>query len=253
MDLRPRQRQSFSGFTKSEVQRMEHLLNEFKEQCLEKEFCKKLARLLNRSSGRAGKPAVNWNEVRSWFQKNQQNGLSKESSCNEAKETPVVTEALARNKKIGNPKMAEGEKNEDLSMLEFEAKSLKDGAWYDVDTFLSHRFLSSGDIEVHVRYVGFGAEEDEWINIRDSVRVRSVALEHSECRKVKVGDLVVCFQERQDQARYYDARVIEVQKRWHDVRGCRCLFLIRYDHDNSEEKVRLRRLCCRPDILAKSE
>lgn len=48
--------------------------------------------------------------------------------------------------------------------------------------------------EVHVRYVGFGAEEDEWVNARDSVRVRSVALEHSDCQKVKVGDLVVCFQ-----------------------------------------------------------
>ncbi|KAL0330381.1 UNVERIFIED_CONTAM: Casein kinase-like protein HD16 [Sesamum radiatum] len=79
-----------------------------------------------------------------------------------------------------------GEKGEDLSRLEFEARSSKDGAWYDVDTFLSHRFLSSGEIE------------------------------------------------RQDQARYYDAHVIEIQRRWHDIRGCRCLFLIRYDHDNTE-------------------
>ncbi|KAI3468183.1 hypothetical protein Pfo_024846 [Paulownia fortunei] len=253
MDLRPRQREPFSGFTKAEVQKMEQLLNEFKEQSLEEEFCKKLARVFNRSSGRAGKPVVKWTEIESWFQKNQQEGLFKETSFDGAKKLPVVPEALTQNKATGNPKIPEGEKDEDLSRLEFEARSLKDGAWYDVDTFLSHRLLSSGEIEVRVRYVGFGAEEDEWVNVRDSVRVRSVALEHSECHKVKVGDLVVCFQERQDQARYYDAHVIEIQRRWHDIRGCRCLFLIRYDHDNAEERVRLRRLCCRPNMLAKLE
>ncbi|KAL0297255.1 UNVERIFIED_CONTAM: protein SAWADEE HOMEODOMAIN2 [Sesamum radiatum] len=117
---------------------------------------------------------------------------------------------------------------------------------YDVDTFLSHRFLRSGDIEVYVRYVGFGAEEDEWVNVRNDVRERSVAFEHSECQKVKAGDLVVCFQERHDLARYYDAHVIDIQRRLHDIRGCRCLFLIRYDHDNTQERVPLRRLCCRP-------
>ncbi|XP_011081760.1 protein SAWADEE HOMEODOMAIN HOMOLOG 1 isoform X1 [Sesamum indicum] len=251
MDLRPRQRQTFTGFTITEVQRMEHLLNEFKEKSLEDEFCKKLARVFNRSSGRAGKPVVKWTEIQSWFEKNQQEGLFKETSVDAAKKSPVAPEAPTQSKATGNPRMPEGEKGEDLSRLEFEARSSKDGAWYDVDTFLSHRFLSTGEIEVRVRYVGFGAEEDEWVNIRDSVRERSVALEHSECRKVKVGDLVVCFQERQDQARYYDAHVIEIQRRWHDIRGCRCLFLIRYDHDNTEEKVRLRRLCCRPNIIAK--
>ncbi|PIN24701.1 hypothetical protein CDL12_02557 [Handroanthus impetiginosus] len=252
MDLRPRQRQTFSGFTKAEVRKMEQLLNELKEQSLEEELCKKLARVFNRSSGRAGKPVVKWTEIQSWFQKNQQ-GLIKETSPDAAKKSPVVTEALTQNKATGDLNMPNGGKTEDLSRLEFEARSSKDGAWYDVDTFLSHRFLSSGETEVCVRYVGFGTEEDEWVNARDSVRERSVAMDHSECHKVKVGDLVVCFQERQDQARYYDAHVIEIQRRWHDIRGCRCLFLIRYGHDNTEERVRLRRLCCRPDNLAKPE
>ncbi|KAL3617796.1 hypothetical protein CASFOL_038117 [Castilleja foliolosa] len=62
MDLRPRARQLFSGFMKAEVQKMEHLLNELKEKSLEDEFCKKLARVFNRSSGRAGKPVVKWAE-----------------------------------------------------------------------------------------------------------------------------------------------------------------------------------------------
>ncbi|KAL3650787.1 hypothetical protein CASFOL_007190 [Castilleja foliolosa] len=249
MDLRPRARQPFSGFMKAEVQKMEHLLNELKEKSLEDEFCKKLARVFNRSSGRAGKPVVKWAEIQSWFQKNQ--GLCMESSINAANTSSVVPETLAQNKETENPKMIEGLKDEDLPKLEFEARSVKDGAWYDVDTFLSHRSLDSGDIEVRVRYVGFGPEEDEWVNARESVRVRSVALEPSECQKVDVGDLVVCFQESQDQARYYDAHVVEVQRRWHDIRGCRCLFLIRYVHDNAEERVRLRRLCCRPTLLEK--
>ena len=48
--------------------------------------------------------------------------------------------------------------------------------------------------EVCVRFVGFGAEEDEWVNVKKAVRQRSIPLEHSECHKVKVGDLVLCFQ-----------------------------------------------------------
>ncbi|CAL5359175.1 unnamed protein product [Camellia sinensis] len=129
-----------------------------------------------------------------------------------------------------------GDKVPDLSELEFEARSSKDGAWYDVDMFLNHRFLSSGEAEVHVRFIGFGSEEDEWVNVKKAIRERSLPLEHSECGKLKVGDLVLCFQERRDQARYYDAHVVEIQRRMHDIRGCRCLFLIRYDHDNTEAR-----------------
>lgn len=48
--------------------------------------------------------------------------------------------------------------------------------------------------EVRVRFVGFGAEEDEWINVRNAVRERSVPLENTECCNLKVGDPVLCFQ-----------------------------------------------------------
>ncbi|XP_058223621.1 uncharacterized protein LOC131333220 isoform X5 [Rhododendron vialii] len=88
--------------------------------------------------------------------------------------------------------------------------------------------------EVRLRFIGFGSEEDEWINVKNAIRVRSLPLEHSECGKVKVGDQVLCFQERRDQAIYYDVHIVEIQRRVHDIRGCRCLFLIRYDHDNTE-------------------
>ncbi|KAK9273270.1 hypothetical protein L1049_018077 [Liquidambar formosana] len=245
--LRPRDREVFTGFTKAEIEKMEKLLNGSGEPLLNKEFCQKLTKSFNRSKDRAGKPVIKWTEVQSWFQERQLDCPSKvTSSPNASKKMSILPKVRPSNKAHEGPQMKKGEKVADLSELEFEARSSKDGAWYDVDMFLTHRFLTSGEPEVRVRFVGFGAEEDEWVNVKKAVRERSVPLEHSECQKIKVGDIVLCFQERRDQAIYYDAHVLEIQRRLHDIRGCRCLFLIRYDHDNSEERVRSRRLCCRP-------
>lgn len=47
--------------------------------------------------------------------------------------------------------------------------------------------------EARVRYHGFGKEEDEWVNVKDGVRERSIPLEASECHKLKEGHLVLCF------------------------------------------------------------
>ncbi|MCE5166633.1 hypothetical protein HAX54_022940, partial [Datura stramonium] len=88
--------------------------------------------------------------------------------------------------------------------------------------------------EFLVRFVGFGSGEDEWVNIRKAVRERSIALEDSECNKVKVGDPILCFQEGKNQSKYLEAYVIEIQKKLHDIRGCRCLFVIRYTRDDTE-------------------
>ncbi|KAF6168919.1 hypothetical protein GIB67_038416 [Kingdonia uniflora] len=101
--------------------------------------------------------------------------------------------------------------------------------------------------EVRVRFAGFGAEEDEWVNVRKNVRQRSLPCEASECVAVLPGDLILCFQEGRDQALYFDAHVIDSQRRRHDVRGCRCRFLVKYDHDESEEIVPLRKVCRRPE------
>ncbi|BBG95301.1 Protein SAWADEE HOMEODOMAIN HOMOLOG 1 [Prunus dulcis] len=157
-----------------------------------------------RSAGRAGKPIVKWTE-------------------NRAQELPNVSEQGIRpsNKALGSSGIPKEENTGNISELEFEARSSKDGAWYDVESFLAHRSLSSGETEVRVRFVGFGAEEDEWVNVKRAVRERSVPLEHSECQNLKVGDLVLCFQERRDQAIYYDAHIIEIQRKMHDIRGCR--------------------------------
>lgn len=48
--------------------------------------------------------------------------------------------------------------------------------------------------EVLVRFVGFGPEDDEWVNIRKHVRQRSLPCESSECVAVLPGDLILCFQ-----------------------------------------------------------
>ncbi|KAG2306135.1 hypothetical protein Bca52824_025883 [Brassica carinata] len=135
----------------------------------------------------------------------------------------------------------------DNSYLEFEAKSARDGAWYDVQNFLAHRNLETGDPEVQVRFAGFEVEEVEWINVKRHVRQRSLPCEASECVAVLAGDLVLCFQEGKDQALYFDAKVLDAQRRRHDVRGCRCRFLVRYNHDQSEEIVPLRKICRRPE------
>ncbi|CAA2938700.1 SAWADEE HOMEODOMAIN HOMOLOG 2 isoform X1 [Olea europaea subsp. europaea] len=140
-----------------------------------------------------------------------------------------------------------GKNASDSSQMEFEAKSARDGAWYDVATFLSHRSLETSDLEVLVRFSGFGPEEDEWVNVLKNVRQRSLPCESSECAAVLQGDLILCFQEGKEQALYFDARVLDAQRRRHDVRGCRCRFLVRYEHDQSEEIVPLRKICRRPE------
>lgn len=47
--------------------------------------------------------------------------------------------------------------------------------------------------DARVRYAGFGKDEDEWVNVARGVRDRSIPLESSECYRVKVGDLVLCY------------------------------------------------------------
>ncbi|XP_058180900.1 protein SAWADEE HOMEODOMAIN HOMOLOG 1-like [Rhododendron vialii] len=133
-----------------------------------------------------------------------------------------------------------------LSDLVFEAKSSKDGAWYDVASFLNHRFLHTGELEVRVRFAEFRKEDDEWVNVERGVRERSIPLEPSECDRVNVGDLVLCFRETDEEAIYCDAHIVSIQRRLHDIRGCRCFFVVRYDDDEVEEKVQLTTLCSRP-------
>ncbi|XP_074345813.1 protein SAWADEE HOMEODOMAIN HOMOLOG 1-like [Apium graveolens] len=239
--LRHRHRQVFSGFTKSEIERMEKLLKESGEETMDIAFCKKLTRSFNSSKGRAGKPALKWTEVQNWFLNPQVASPPKENSVGGSNKSLDI---LPVDKPNESTPTSEGEKDSNSSKLEFEAKSLKDGAWYDVDEFKDCRSNSiSGEMEALVRFIGFGSDEDEWVNVKECVRERSLGLEHSECHTLKVGDLVLCFQERRDLAKYYDAHIIDIKRKLHDIRGCRCTFSVRYDHNNVEEKIGLSRLC----------
>ncbi|XP_050157681.1 protein SAWADEE HOMEODOMAIN HOMOLOG 1-like [Malus sylvestris] len=141
-------------------------MRELGEQVLEREFCQSTAKSFNRSAARAGKPIVKWTELQSWFE-------------NRVKESPNICRNYPSNKAHKSSEIPKEEKIPDVSELEFEARSSKDGAWYDVEKFLAHRFLRTGETEVRVRFVGFGAEEDEWVNVKKAVRERSVPVEHS--------------------------------------------------------------------------
>ncbi|TQD91148.1 hypothetical protein C1H46_023267 [Malus baccata] len=166
----------------AETETIDKLMRELGEQVLEREFCQSTAKSFNRSAARAGKPIVKWTELQSWFE-------------NRVKESPNICRNYPSNK---------AHKSSEIPKVASHK--------YDVEKFLAHRFLSTGETEVRVRFVGFGAKEDEWVNVKKAVRERSVPLEHSECRTLKVGDHVLCILERRDEAIYYDSHIYRFPK-----------------------------------------
>ncbi|KAM1247173.1 hypothetical protein TB2_043300 [Malus domestica] len=218
-------------------------MRELGEQVLEREFCQSTAKSFNRSAARAGKPIVKWTELQSWFE-------------NRVKESPNICRNYPSNKAHKSSEIPKEEKIPDVSELEFEARSSKDGAWYDVEKFLAHRFLRTGETEVRVRFVGFRTEEDEWVNVKKAVRERSVPLEHSECRTLKVGDHVLCILERRDEAIYYDSHIYRYPKENARYKGppvssqsvSSYLTVDLMMFNVLQERVRLRRLCRRPKL-----
>ncbi|GAB2277993.1 hypothetical protein Dimus_012693 [Dionaea muscipula] len=238
-------------FTHMEVAQMDAILQEHKNQVPAKEIIESLADKFSKSTERAGKIAVQWKQVWNWFQ-NRRYALRAKmvKSPGKLTVTPMPRDDVTSVRTV-TPQpvlVTSGGKNApENSQMEFEAKSVRDGAWYDVQGFLSHRYLETGDTEVLVRFAGFGSEEDEWINVCKHVRQRSLPCESTECVVVIPGDLILCFQEGKEQALYFDAHVLDAQRRRHDARGCRCRFLVRYDHDLSEEIVPLRKVCRRPE------
>ncbi|KAI4388278.1 hypothetical protein MLD38_000620 [Melastoma candidum] len=245
-------------FNLPEVTEMEAILKDNHNSMPPREVIVGLAEKFSQSAERKGKFVVQWKQVWNWFQNKRYANRTKASArvptkltvspmiMNETTPVRDVPQSMAipMSTPVPTPP-ARGAS--DAPQVEFEAKSARDGAWYDVSTFLSHRNLDTEDPEVLVRFSGFGVEEDEWVNIRKHVRQRSLPCEASECVAVLPGDLILCFQEGKEQALYFDAHVLDAQRRRHDVRGCRCRFLVRYDHDESEEIVPLRKVCRRPE------
>ncbi|KAF8024125.1 hypothetical protein BT93_F1354 [Corymbia citriodora subsp. variegata] len=242
-------------FAPSEVTEMEAILQQHNNTMPAREVLVALAEKFSNAPERKGL-AVQMKQVWNWFQNKRYSIRAKTSKVpGKLNVSPFTRDDSIPVRNVMQPMAAPvsapipaptGRAASD-NVMEFEAKSARDGAWYDVSTFLAHRNLETGDPEVLVRFSGFGAEEDEWVNIRKHVRMRSLPCEASECVAVLPGDLILCFQEGKDQALYFDAHVLDAQRRRHDVRGCRCRFLVRYDHDESEEIVPLRKVCRRPE------
>ncbi|XP_058747385.1 protein SAWADEE HOMEODOMAIN HOMOLOG 2-like isoform X2 [Vicia villosa] len=246
-------------FTQPEVTEMEAILSEHNNAMPARDVLQALADKFSESPDRKGKITVQNKQVWNWFQ-NKRYAIRAKTSKTPAKLniTPMPRVDLAPGRIMAQPTASPipapsasvqgtAKLAPENSVMEFEAKSGRDGAWYDVANFLSYRHLESSDPEVLVRFSGFGSDEDEWINVRKNVRPRSLPCESSECVAVLAGDLILCFQEGKEQALYFDAHVLDAQRRRHDVRGCRCRFLVRYDHDQSEEIVTLRKVCRRPE------
>ncbi|KAJ0964446.1 hypothetical protein J5N97_029568 [Dioscorea zingiberensis] len=236
-------------FTHNEVVEMEKCLQEANNLLPPREIICALAEKFSASADRAGKIVVQPKQVWNWFQNRRYARRARSSKAPEkliVSTMPRDDSLMFRNvaPSISTPSV---KISSDCVQVEFEAKSARDGAWYDVSAFISHRLFETGDPEVRVRFAGFGAEEDEWINVLKCVRQRSLPCEASECAVVIPGDLILCFQEGKEQALYFDAHVLDAQRRRHDSRGCRCRFLVRYDHDQSEEIVPLRKVCRRPE------
>ncbi|RCV11404.1 hypothetical protein SETIT_2G183000v2 [Setaria italica] len=265
------ERRSSVRFSPSEIAKMEKLVADIKEQVLDDKFCQKLAEEFNRSAGRAGSKALQATQVQGWFLKKfpvsatkptcvptvsqEKTAASevnvsvseKKSAASEEKPFPLDTSISNNEDEVSAVFPLETrDKIPELEELEFEAKSAKDSAWYDIAIFLAHRRNRAGEVEVRVRFEGFGADEDEWVNVKKCIRQRSIPVEASQCKSIVEGDLVLCFREGNDEALHFDAHVLEVQRKQHDIRGCRCVFLVEYDHDRSQERVSLKRLSRRP-------
>ncbi|RDX81197.1 Protein SAWADEE HOMEODOMAIN-like 1, partial [Mucuna pruriens] len=249
---------SFPKLSSGEILELERIYEDMGENPLDRKLCQEIAKRFSSSSNGASKTSLSWQQVvkflrplgtlvQQWFKNRQGVSLEKDSSSHDLLK---LSADLSDSPLLGNgdksSSNSEGKQIADLSELAFEARSTKDVAWHDVAMFLNYRVLSTGELEVRVRYAGFSKEQDEWMNVKLGVRERSVPLESSECHKVKDGDLVLCFLEREDYALYCDARVVKIQRRIHDPTECTCTFIVRFIHDNTEEGVSWNRLCCRP-------
>ncbi|KAK2352935.1 protein SAWADEE HOMEODOMAIN [Trifolium repens] len=229
-----------------EILELERIYNDVGEKSLDHNFCKDIATTFSSSSNSVSKNSLSWEQVQQWFQNKHRESKGQFASSPEGLSLFVDLSDKSSKKGHKSSPKPKGIQAADLSEMAFEAISIKDSAWHDVAMFLNYRVLCTGELEVRVRYHGFSKDEDEWINVKDGVRQRSIPLEASECHKVKEGHLVLCFLEKSDYALYCDARVLKIERRVHDSKECSCIFTVRFYHDKSEEEVRWDGICCRP-------
>ncbi|KAI3802711.1 hypothetical protein L1987_30852 [Smallanthus sonchifolius] len=250
-----------SEFTLAEVLEMEHLYRKRGKEVKQQEFCEELAGKFSGSAIRNGKSIIAWDQVHTWFLDRQLFSAVKSKS-------PVVGLDVVKNKLAAlnssptalknlialskahaaaeKPKKPKAQRVEETADLIFEAMLAKDCAWFDVVAFLNFRIMYTGELEVRVTFSGFSHDQDEWVNIRNAIRERSIPLEASECHKVKVGDLLLCYRANEDHALYSDAHVLRVERQLHDKDNCTCIFVVRFEYDNAEMGLNCSEICCRP-------
>lgn len=250
--------ENVSEFTIAEVLEMENLYKKRGNTLQQQELCEELATKFSHSANRNGKSTVSWEQVHSWFLDRQLFSEVKSKSSIDAvtKKLPIINSSpnplknlVALSKawaEAENPKKPKAQRVAELSDLIFEAMSSKDCAWFDVAQFLNFRIMYTGELEVRVRFSGFSHDQDEWVNVRKQLRERSIPLEASECDKVKVGDLVLCYRANEDHALYSDAHVLKIERQMHDKDYCSCTFVVRFEYDDAEMKVKCSEMCCRP-------
>lgn len=218
-----------------------------------------LVEKFNAARGQAGKVHVRAKQVSGWLKDRLQKGknilVPEKSNCtalivnDDPSKIATINsdEVPSKIAPVNSDEVPSGWDPIDDSEVEYEARSSKDGAWYDVHSFRKHRILKSDKKEVRVRFVGFRAEDDEWVNVKNAVRLRSLPCEAFDCAHIMPGEHICCFKEGIEEAKYFDAHVLKIERKRHDVRGCRCKFLICYDHDQTEERVPLKRVYRRPE------
>ncbi|CAD6257623.1 unnamed protein product [Miscanthus lutarioriparius] len=212
----------FRGLAGMTPVKSKQVLNWFHNNC--NKHCPKIAR-------EAHAPVVSTREFY-WANHQQARG----SSLSKLK--PTVTTHAGSSSSSGNNYIDDHTK--------YEAKSARDGAWFDVQDFVAQRFCKSGDLKLLVHFSGFGAEEAEWINARTCLRQRSVPYKATECANVHCRDPVLCYKESEQSGLYFDAEVHAIERKTHHSgEECDCKILVLYVHDNSEDIVSLRKLCRR--------
>ncbi|KAM5579166.1 hypothetical protein ABKV19_009112 [Rosa sericea] len=142
---------SLSVFTNSEIMKMENIFKETPQQSLTQEFFQNLATNFSCQPSRVGKSDITRQQVEGWFQSKRKEIQAKGTSSSGAFDWVVEShEDLSDLTMFSNaPDNSQKPKDPcvtDLSELAFEAKSSKDGAWYDVASFLSYRVVSSGEL-----------------------------------------------------------------------------------------------------------
>ncbi|CAN6230931.1 unnamed protein product [Urochloa humidicola] len=193
-------------FLPSEVQEMEARLQPLQNPSASRFLLEGLARKFSASAERIGKVVIQPKQVHNWFCNRRY--YSREGKAARAAQAQKNSSARGVGVGVGvyhqlaassssaavhAAGSSSGDNRMEESQMRYEAKSITDDAWYDVDAIVSSRISESGEPEVMVQFSGYGAEHAEWVNAFTCLRQRSVPFKGTECVLVRCRDLVLCY------------------------------------------------------------